>query len=326
MSEIDGPHFDNYSTTLSSSRRKFVRNVSVSLSCYGFTFNPGRYIDQVNKVGLERPSSRGVLINIVAIKPPALEKASILVDTIAFEICERIECRHQVLVFNEPDRSPLEHTKTAILTAFGMLDTMCTARRPRQLKPSLCCPIILQFRDENDAELRATPIGDSGLEGIPEAIWISIEQTKRLVMCHINSCRCSKQADTFTVNGNPVTHSTDIKDFGLRYSCTFTFSQQVQCQVARAQRTDLRHYFFLVYYTLIWSSLPDLFRNITHRHTFSQPVDDFLTYLAACTMDENLVWWSIWTPAKSGMDDQVGCYPLPEDRTSQTNDPKCDVR
>ncbi|KAG5446494.1 hypothetical protein CSKR_101457 [Clonorchis sinensis] len=52
--------------------------------------------------------------------PTNLEKASLLIDTIASEICKRIECRHQVLIFNAPDRIPLEHTKTAILTACGM--------------------------------------------------------------------------------------------------------------------------------------------------------------------------------------------------------------
>ncbi|GAA53857.1 hypothetical protein CLF_111321 [Clonorchis sinensis] len=83
--------------------------------------------------------------------PPNLEKASILIDMIAPEICQRIECRHQVLIFNAPDRIPLEHTKTTILTACGMQDNICTARRLRKSKPSMCCPIILQFRDEKNA-------------------------------------------------------------------------------------------------------------------------------------------------------------------------------
>ncbi|GAA48905.1 hypothetical protein CLF_102195, partial [Clonorchis sinensis] len=75
--------------------------------------------------------------------PATLEKASMLIDTIAVEICQRIECRHQVLAVNTPDRVPPEHTKAAILTACGMLDTTCTARWLRKLKPSTCCPIIL---------------------------------------------------------------------------------------------------------------------------------------------------------------------------------------
>ncbi|GAA57783.1 hypothetical protein CLF_113192 [Clonorchis sinensis] len=83
--------------------------------------------------------------------PATLEKASTLIDTIAVEICQRIECRRQVLVFNTPDRIPPEHTKTALLTACGMLGTTCTARRLRKSKPSMCCPIMLQFQDENDA-------------------------------------------------------------------------------------------------------------------------------------------------------------------------------
>ncbi|GAA48602.1 hypothetical protein CLF_101804 [Clonorchis sinensis] len=83
--------------------------------------------------------------------PATLEKASTLIDTIAVEICQCIECRRQVLVFNTPDRIPPEHTKIALLTACGMLGTTCTARRLRKSKPSMCCPIMLQFQDENDA-------------------------------------------------------------------------------------------------------------------------------------------------------------------------------
>ncbi|KER23459.1 hypothetical protein T265_08678 [Opisthorchis viverrini] len=88
--------------------------------------------------------------------PTNLEKASTLIVTIASEICQRIECRHQVLVFNAPDRTPLEHTRTAILTACGMLGTMCTARRLRKSKTSMCCPVVMQFRDENDAARQLT--------------------------------------------------------------------------------------------------------------------------------------------------------------------------
>ncbi|GAA50614.1 hypothetical protein CLF_104796 [Clonorchis sinensis] len=88
--------------------------------------------------------------------PVTLGKASILIDAIAVEICQRIECRHQVLVFNQPDLISLERTKTAILTACGMLNTACTARRLRKLKPSICCPIIMQFQDENYAMLLLT--------------------------------------------------------------------------------------------------------------------------------------------------------------------------
>ncbi|GAA55655.1 hypothetical protein CLF_108580 [Clonorchis sinensis] len=83
--------------------------------------------------------------------PTNLEKASILIDTIASEICQHIECRHQVRIFNAPDRIPLEHTKTAILTACGMQDTICIAQLLRKSKPSMRCPIIMQFQDEKNA-------------------------------------------------------------------------------------------------------------------------------------------------------------------------------
>ncbi|GAA55508.1 hypothetical protein CLF_108199, partial [Clonorchis sinensis] len=83
--------------------------------------------------------------------PATLEKASTLIDTIVVEICQRIECRRQVLVLNTPDQISPEHTKTALLTACGMLGTTCTARRQRKLRQSTCCPIMLHFQDENDA-------------------------------------------------------------------------------------------------------------------------------------------------------------------------------
>ncbi|GAA57333.1 hypothetical protein CLF_112543 [Clonorchis sinensis] len=86
-----------------------------------------------------------------AYDPTNLEEASILIDTNASEICQRIECRHQVSIFNEPDRIPLEHTETAILTACDMQDTICTARRLRKSKPSMCCPTIMQFQEEKNA-------------------------------------------------------------------------------------------------------------------------------------------------------------------------------
>ncbi|GAA54560.1 hypothetical protein CLF_103843 [Clonorchis sinensis] len=86
-----------------------------------------------------------------ACEPATLEKVSILIETIAVEICQRTECRRQVLVFNAPDRIPLEHVKTTILTACGMPNTTCTARRLRKLKLYMRCLIILQSQDENDA-------------------------------------------------------------------------------------------------------------------------------------------------------------------------------
>ncbi|KAG5453307.1 RNA-binding motif protein, X-linked 2 [Clonorchis sinensis] len=51
----------------------------------------------------------------------------------------------------------------------------------------------------------------------------------------ISRC-CSRQVDAFIINGNPVTHSTEIKELGLRYSCASSVSHQVQFQVARARR------------------------------------------------------------------------------------------
>ncbi|GAA54228.1 hypothetical protein CLF_112777 [Clonorchis sinensis] len=79
---------------------------------------------------LRTVQSIACLLNLEATCDPTIsEKASIFIDTMASEICQRIERRHQVLISNAPDRIPLKHTKTAILTACGMQDTICTARR-----------------------------------------------------------------------------------------------------------------------------------------------------------------------------------------------------
>ncbi|GAA54128.1 hypothetical protein CLF_112283 [Clonorchis sinensis] len=64
--------------------------------------------------------------------PANVEKASISVDTITVEICQCTKC-------------------PAILTAQCMFGTTYTARWLRKLKPSMCCPIIMQFLDEDDA-------------------------------------------------------------------------------------------------------------------------------------------------------------------------------
>ncbi|GAA53138.1 prominin [Clonorchis sinensis] len=45
--------------------------------------------------------------------------------------------------------------------------------------------------------------------------------------------------DKFAHNENPVTHSKETKDLGLRYTCTFSFFHQVQFQVARAPLTNI---------------------------------------------------------------------------------------
>ncbi|GAA32622.1 hypothetical protein CLF_111174 [Clonorchis sinensis] len=83
--------------------------------------------------------------------PVNLAKVPVFIDTVASEISQRAECRNQVLLYSVLGRIPLEHTKTAILTACNMHDAACTARRLRKSKPSLCCPILMRLGDENDA-------------------------------------------------------------------------------------------------------------------------------------------------------------------------------
>ncbi|GAA49368.1 hypothetical protein CLF_102932 [Clonorchis sinensis] len=80
-----------------------------------------------------------------------LAKASVLCDTLASEINQRMECRRQVSIYDATESIPVERTKAAILTACNMHDTVFSARRLRKWKPSLRCPVLMKFRDEDDS-------------------------------------------------------------------------------------------------------------------------------------------------------------------------------
>ncbi|GAA39818.1 hypothetical protein CLF_104187 [Clonorchis sinensis] len=85
-----------------------------------------------------------------ACDPSHFEKASIVINALASEICQRLDCRHQGLIYNIPDHIPLERIKTALLAACNILNPVCTVWRLRKSKPSLCCPILVRFKDKND--------------------------------------------------------------------------------------------------------------------------------------------------------------------------------
>ncbi|GAA48574.1 hypothetical protein CLF_101770 [Clonorchis sinensis] len=112
---------------------------------------------RVNKIESELISYRSVQPPVRLLTPDSvcdpsdLAKALVLIDTLASEVSRRMECRKQVLIYNVSDRIPVERTKAVTLTACNMHDTVCTARRLRKFKPSLRCPMLMQFRDENDA-------------------------------------------------------------------------------------------------------------------------------------------------------------------------------
>ncbi|KER28967.1 hypothetical protein T265_04344 [Opisthorchis viverrini] len=56
------------------------------------------------------------------------EKASILSGSIASEICQPLECHHQVSIYSFSDPILLELTKTALLMACSTPNTICTVR------------------------------------------------------------------------------------------------------------------------------------------------------------------------------------------------------
>ncbi|WP_432422663.1 RNA-directed DNA polymerase [Streptococcus dysgalactiae] len=49
--------------------------------------------------------------------------------------------------------------------------------------------------------------------------------------------KCSVPPGTLTLNGSALTSSYLVRDLGLRYSCTFNFSEQIAYQIAKAKRT-----------------------------------------------------------------------------------------
>ena len=78
----------------------------------------------------------------------SLISAASLIDALSSEISHRLRCNRQVVIFNVPDKLPAEKAKQIILQLTGLKDKTCRASRLRKLKPSLTCPLMLEFQDE----------------------------------------------------------------------------------------------------------------------------------------------------------------------------------
>ncbi|GAA48706.1 hypothetical protein CLF_101937 [Clonorchis sinensis] len=98
--------------------------------------------------------------------------------------------------------------------------------------------------------------------------------------CRITSRSCCLPTDGYILYGNPITHFTEIKDLGLRYSSTFGFSHQVQFQVVRTPQSNktqtevgvsplleriIRQYVCVVHPTMCSTAHQKLMYNIAYR-------------------------------------------------------------
>ena len=78
----------------------------------------------------------------------ALLKVASFVESIASEVKERLICARQVIAFNVPDKLPAEKAKEIILQAGGLEDRPAKCIRLRKASPLMCCPLRLEFQDE----------------------------------------------------------------------------------------------------------------------------------------------------------------------------------
>ena len=71
-----------------------------------------------------------------------------LINALSAEIEQRLRCKRQVIIYNVPDRVPAEKANQAVLLITGLMDKVCRCIRLRNASPRLCCPLMLEFKDE----------------------------------------------------------------------------------------------------------------------------------------------------------------------------------
>ena len=74
-----------------------------------------------------------------------LNKTSSIINKISTEIFNRISCANNVIIFNIPDRIPLESVKITLLNLCNINPIDCIPIRLRKKFPKLSCPILLKF-------------------------------------------------------------------------------------------------------------------------------------------------------------------------------------
>ena len=81
-----------------------------------------------------------------------LVSASKFVDSIVTEVTRRISCSNNAVVFNVPDRIPLQSVKSLMLQACGMAHTQCHCIRLRKRTQRYNCPLLFQFTNPQLAD------------------------------------------------------------------------------------------------------------------------------------------------------------------------------
>ena len=76
-----------------------------------------------------------------------------LIDTIATEVSLRIRAARNVVVFNVPDRVPIDKVRTALLQYSGLTATGCTCLRLRKRTLKHTCPLLFRFDSESQAQI-----------------------------------------------------------------------------------------------------------------------------------------------------------------------------
>ena len=76
-----------------------------------------------------------------------------LIHTIATEVSLRIKAARNVVVFNVPDRVPIQSARLALLQHSGMMTARCTCLRLRKKTQKHTCPLLFMFDNETQAQL-----------------------------------------------------------------------------------------------------------------------------------------------------------------------------
>jgi hypothetical protein len=136
---------------------------------------------------------------------PSLQKAAILINTLTTEIHQRIECRRQVIIYNFPDRFPVERARSIILGACGMQHTACSCTRLRKSKPSAICPLLFAF-DSFTAAQHLINLLPSVLHYHPHLFKVKAAFARTRLQRELNKTSSSRDAVTFNP---PETRNVD---------------------------------------------------------------------------------------------------------------------
>ncbi|CAH8451090.1 unnamed protein product [Schistosoma margrebowiei] len=74
-----------------------------------------------------------------------------IIDHISTEVLKRLQCMHNVIVYNIPDSTNIKIAKNTLLQECGLSQSWCVTRRLRKGHTKTSCPILFQFGSTTEA-------------------------------------------------------------------------------------------------------------------------------------------------------------------------------